>query len=357
MPKSSVRCIDKHLRMGHGRHFPTTASHVQSGSMSGNFLLSAPRKISFEDNRCGSDSNPSICSDDTRIPIKNNKTETIKEHCPAEERRERGGGTNPPTIIRRKRSLLVRPTTSLSLVDLAKSVPQGANVDGDDSYRDEEEEQHIEERKAKRTRSFNVSPRSIFRTESNLSSSSDVDNNHQPSGTSNWGHFVNMVVDDEDDEEEEYHRNFLIIPSSSSCDANASANANANANANTILEHYRKPSFRSSSCTELPCHRVRRGRHSPYAEYKNNRRAREAMKPDLSCIHHGLYHHTDDSSNLNTSYSMHGCQFHSSSTRRTGQNKRGLQEQTTEQLIGAFSELQVRKQHQNACVQQQQNRC
>jgi len=346
MPKLSVRCIDKHLRMGHGCHYPTTASHVQSGSMSGNFLLSAPRKISFEDNRSGSDSNPSICSDDTRIPIKNNKTETIKEHCPAEERRRRrrGGGTNPPTMIRRKRSLLVRPTTSLSLVDLAKSVPN--NVDGDDSYRDEEEEQYIEERKAKRIRSFNVSPRSIVRTESNLSSSSNVDNRHQPSGNSNWGHFVNMVVDDEDDEGEEYHRNFLIIPSSSSCDANA----------NAILEHYRKPSFRSS-CTELPCHSVRRRRHNPYAEYKNYRRAREAMKPDLSFIHHGLYHHTDDSSNLDITSSMHGCQFHSSPTRRTGKNKGGIQEQTTEQLIVAFSELQVRKEHQNACVQQQQNRC
>jgi hypothetical protein len=350
MPKSSVRCIDKHLRMGHGCHYPTAASHVQSGSMPGSFLLSAPRKISFEDNRSGSDSNPSICRDDTRIPIKNNKTETIKEHCPVEERRRRRGeGTNPPTMIRRKRSLLVRPTTSLSLVDLAKSVPQEANVDGDDSYRDEEEEQHIEERKAKRIRSFNVSPRSIVRTESNLSSSSDVDKKHQPSGNSNWGHFVNMVVDDEDDEEEEYHRNFLITPSSSSCDANANANANA------VLEHYRKPFFRSS-CNELSCHRVRR-RHSPYAEYKNYRRAREAMKPDLSFIHHGLYHHTDDSLNLDTTYSMHGCQFHSSPTRRTGKNKGGLQEQTTEQLIGAFSELQLRKQHQNACVQQQQNRC
>jgi hypothetical protein len=348
MPKSSVRCIDKRLRMGHGCHYPTTASHVQSGSMSGSFLLSAPRKISFEDNQSGSDSDPSMCSDDTRIPLKNNKTETIKEHCPAEERRRRGGGTNPPTMIRRKRSLLVRPTTSLSLVDLAKSVPQEANVDGDDSYRDEEEEQHIEERKAKRIRSFNVSPRSIVRTESNLSSSVDVDNKHQPSGDSNWGHFVNMVVDDEDDEddEEEFHRNFLIIPSSSSYDANANAR----------LEHYREPSFRSS-CTELPCHRVRRRRHSPYAEYKNYKRAMEAMKPDLSFIHHGLYHHTDDSSNLDTSYSMHGCHFHSSPTRRTGKNIGGLQEQTTEQLIGAFSELRVRKQHQNACVQQQQNRC
>lgn len=346
MPKSSVRCIDKHLRMmGHGCHYPTTTSHVQSGSMSGCFLLSAPRKISFEDNRSGSDSNHSTCSDDTRIPIKNTKTETTNEHCPAEKRR-RGGGTKPPTMIRRKLSLLVRPTTSLSLVDLAKSVPQEANVDGDDSYRDEEEEQHIEERKAKRIPSFKFFPRSIVSTESNLLSSSDADNNHQPSGNSNWGHFVNMVVDEEDYEEEEYHRNFLIIPSSSSYDANA----------NAILEHYRKPSFRSS-CTELPCHRVRRRRSSPYAEYKNYRRAREAMKPALSFIHRGLHHHTDDSSNLDTTYSIHGYKFHSSPTRRTGKNNGEIQEQTTEQLIGAFSELQVRKQQQKACVQQQQNRC
>ena len=299
MPKSSLRCHHRSMRRDSCSSTCTVPIPVQSSLAAGSFLLSAPpRKVSFEDNR--SDSNPSICSDDA-VPTKNNKKTQITEgrECEGERR---------STPLRRKRSLLARPITSLSLVDLAKSVPQ--DVSSTINEQDLSDEDHIVERKSKRIRSFNLSPLSIVSTPK----LSDVDRQHlylpqtategesKSARTSPWGHFIDMVSDEDD------YGNFQIP---------------AYPNYNAILKPYRRIPPHSSCRT--------RRRPSPYSEYKSYR-TKEA-KPALTFIRL----RTDSRLTPVISTQTKG------NFRLTPICKDGQQE-PTDQLIGAFSELQVRQQ-------------
>jgi len=358
MPKSSFRC--KHTSMRRSSCTGTgTGSGTGSGTIPVSFLISAPpRKVSFEDaNRSNSDSDPSICysSDDT-VPAKNNNNNNNNHNHNHNHKKTTQGVNNegerrnrsPPMIpIRRKRSLLVRPITSLSLVDLAKSVPQPQDdnvsstvmITGQQDLGDESH--HTQDRKSKRIRSLNhLSPRSIVYVSTPKLSSVDMNqqqhldsHSHSPQASTStststtegessksmmrtsplgWGHFIEMVPDEDD-----YEDNFQIHSAYPNYDA--------------IL----KPQSHSS-CNESSLWRTRRRRRpSPYAEYKTSysRTIREAAKPALTFIRL----RTDDSSLTTPVIS------------KTKSN----QEATTEdQLIGVFSELQVRRQ-QKTNVQQQ----
>lgn len=143
------------------------------------FLLSTPpRKVSFEDKQ--SDSNQSI---GTREEVLNEEDEEVALR------------------IRRKRPLLVRPTTSLSLVDLAKSVTV-------DDMRSTNTGQGVlvrnQENRSKRSRGLGLSPRSIV----SASDLSEVDRNRvfppqrlteetSSSRLSPWGHFIDMHPDED----------------------------------------------------------------------------------------------------------------------------------------------------------------
>jgi len=315
MPKSSLRC--NHRSMRRDSCSSTCAVpvpiRVQPSLAGGSFLLSAPpRKVSFEDNRSDSNRSISICSgsDDT-VPTKNNKKTQITEG------REREGERRSPPL-RRKRSLLARPITSLSLVDLAKSVPQ--DVSSMINEQDLSDEDHIVERKSKRIRSFSLSPRSIVSTPK----LSDVDHQHlhlhqhlhspqtstegesKSARTSPWGHFIDMVPDEDDND----YGNFQIP---------------AYPNYDAILKPYRRIPPHSSCRT--------RRRPSPYAEYKSYR-TKEA-KPALTFIR--LRTDSRLTPVISTQTKQKG------NFRLTPICKNGQQE-PTDQLIGVFSELQVGQQ-------------
>lgn len=141
-------------------------------------LFTPPRKVSFEDKQ--SDSNQSI---GTREEVLSDEVEEVSPR------------------IRRKRPLLVRPTTSLSLVDLAKSVT-------DDGTRSTNTGQgvlvHNQGNRSKRTRVFGLSPRSIV-SASDLSeiyldrvfSPQRLTEETSSSRLSPWGHFIDMHPDEE----------------------------------------------------------------------------------------------------------------------------------------------------------------
>lgn len=175
MPKSHVRY--KHV--GIRGSFCPGDGPVQSGLIRRDLLLSIPpRKVSFEDSR--NDSNQSIRSDDT-VPTKNNKKTASTEII-----------ENEKITLRRKRSLLVRPITSLSLVDLAKSV----------AHDDVSSIHQVERRESKRACSLSLSPRSVVDTpelpdenQQHLSSSQQT---CEGPSKSPWGHFIDMTTDEND---------------------------------------------------------------------------------------------------------------------------------------------------------------
>jgi len=266
---------------------------VQSSLTRGNHLLSIPpRKVSFEDSR--NDSNPSICSNNT-VPTKNNKKEQTSEIIQNEQEK------TPP--IRGKRSLLVRPITSLSLVDLAKSAQ-----DGDSSLVcGQGDVDRIEGRKSKRVCSFNLSPRSIVpradisgMNQQNfccLQPSSNGDSS-KSIRASPWGHFIDMAPDEDDYEN-------LTITAYPSYDGTLKSNGKRT----------------SCSSHKKSLHRTRR-RPSPYGEYKSYT-ARE-VDPTLTFVE---------------------CQTHSKlkgNFRLSPRSNVGNYE-SADNLIGVFSGLKVQK--------------
>jgi len=288
MPKSQIRYKHTDTR---GRSCSSNVI-VQSGlTRRSLFLSTPPRKVSFEDSR-NDDSNRSICSDNT-ISTKNKKTN------PASETIESELEERPP--IRRKRSLLVRPITSLSLVDLANSIAHdgvspviSGQIDAD----------RIEGRQSKRICSFNLSPRSVVHTtdvnEQNLFSllsSSEGESNSLR--TSPWGHFIDTAPDED----------------------------NYDSLSTTVYSNYGCTNRRRTSsclCNESLC-RTRR-RPTPYDEYKSYT-AREAQ-PTLSFA--GL--RTDSKSKRNFRLSL---------------RSKYSSHESADQLIRVFSELQVQRVQQN----------
>jgi len=292
MPKSHIRYKHMDIRWSSCSGIVT----VEPGSTRMSPLLSAPpRKVSFEDSRKGSD--PLICSDDT-VPTKNNKKKPAREIVDSEQERRRP--------LRRKRSLLVRPTTSLSLVDLAKSVAHDglSPVISGQSYVNQ-----IEGRNSKRVRSFNLSPRSIIHapdlsnvSQQTLSSlqNESIKSHHGGESksirTSPWGHFIDMAPDDD-------YYDYLPVTAYPDYDR-------------TLRSNRRRASH--CSCKGSLC-RTRR-RPSPYGEYKSDT-TREAQ-PNLSFV--GL--RPDPKSNGNF---------------RLSPRSKVRNRKSADELIGVFSELQV----------------
>ena len=287
MPKSYFRY--KHMDR-RGSSCPGVVAAQSSSAQRGLVVSAPPRKVSFEDSR--NDSNPSICSDDT-VPTKNNKKTPTSEIIESEQERRRP--------IRRKRSVLARPITSLSLVDLAKSVAHDDVVSPTTSGQSDVDK--TEERNSKRVCSFDLSPRSVVYAPALSEGNRQNLSSFQPSSeeesksikTSPWGHFIDMAPDEE---------NCINSPIS----AYPGYDSKVKLNRRGIS---RRP------CKESLC-RTRR-RPSPYGEYKSYT-IREA-KPTLSFV--GL--RTDSKS----------CKF------RLSPRSKDRNHRSADELIVVFSELQV----------------
>jgi hypothetical protein len=143
-------------------------------TFAGSLFFSTPRKVSFEDSR--SDSNSSISSDAT--PNSDADQQQQQQHP-----------------LRRKRSLLVRPIASLSLVDLAKSAAaqeeeQQDETSSSSSSTDEVLDEYYGERKAKRI----CSPRSTIPSDQAIVPPLSPTQHQAP-----WGQFVDMLVPEEEE--------------------------------------------------------------------------------------------------------------------------------------------------------------
>lgn len=287
MPKSNFRY--KHMDRKGGNS--SSADALQSSLTRSDLRLSTPpRKVSFEDNR--NDSYVSIRSDDT-VPTNNNKiTEAGETNENEQERRS----------IRRKRSLLVRPATSLSLVDLAKS---GAQDGTSPVICEQNSGDEIEGRNSKRVRSFNVSPRSVVNASDLTDVNKDVSSSVQLSAegesklirTSPWGHFIDMAPEEDD---------YFDLPRT------------PYPNYNCMMKTTRR-GVGLRSCRDSLC-RSRR-RPSPYGEYKSFEVRVE--HPTLNFV---------------------GLRTDIKSTRKFRLSPRKIDRtyRSADELIGVFSELQVR---------------
>mmetsp|Transcript_9500 Transcript_9500/g.28324 ORF Transcript_9500/g.28324 Transcript_9500/m.28324 type:complete len:292 (-) Transcript_9500:163-1038(-) len=283
MPKSQLRFGRTIAWQG-----PRSDTSRSKGPIHGRFVLSTPRrKVSFEDKR--SDSKSSICSDDTVLT----KNSTGKQIING-----KGSEREKSPVIRRKRSLLVRPITSLSLVDLARSVVEN---DSSSMTSGRDDEDFIEERKSKRTRSFSLSPRSVI-SKPNLSRTckeqylwsprtSTVEES-KSARTSPWGHFIDMVPDEDDNFQRAEYQNI-----------------------DTMFKSYRRVAYRNS-CYGLQS-RVRRRPAQPAALNFVH------LDEDLNVVH--VMSRSRDCSRLQP--------------RRQNSNDK----LAADRLIGVFSELQLRQ--------------
>lgn len=296
MPKLNFRYKHMDRRGGNSSGVAAFQPNVTRSDL---LVSTPPRKVSFEDSR--NDSDLSICSDDT-VPTKNKKTMQAGETTDSEPKRRRPIG--------RKRSLLVRPVTSLSLVDLAKSVAQ----DGVSPVTSERNNgDMIEGRNSKRSRSFNVSPRSVVHASDLSGVNREIFSSLQPSSegesksirASPWGHFIDMAPDEDE--------NF---------DLPRSSYPSYYYNCSMVKKGQRGVAV--NSCKDSLC-RLRR-RPSPYGEYKSY--AIRVDHPTLSFV--GL--RTD---------------MKSKRTFRLSPRKSERTHRSADELIGVFSELQVRHAEQN----------
>lgn len=284
MPKSNFRYKHTDRRGGNCSGVIAFKSSLTDRDL---LLATPPRKVSFEDSR--NDSDLSIYSDAT-VPMKNNKIMRKGETIESEEERRRPIG--------RKRSLLVRPATSLSLVDLAKSVAQDcvSPVVSEQGNGDQ-----IEARNPKRVRSFNLSPCSVVHTSDVSGVNREIFSSMQSSSktirTSPWGHFIDMAP-----EEDKYFDSPRLAYPNYIC---------------TMKSPRRGVSLRS--CKESLC-RTRR-RPSPYGEYKSY--TVRVEQPTLSFV--GLQ--TD---------------IESKQKFRLSPRNNGMTHRSEDELIGVFSELRVR---------------
>jgi hypothetical protein len=246
-------------------------------------LCTPPRKVSFEDKR--NDSDVSISSDDTLSQNKNKIIKAGEENKATVTEQERKS-------IGRKRSLLVRPITSLSLVDLAIEQCEGSSGET------------TEERSPKRIRSFDISPRSVATQASSMSDSSsrDLSCSMQPASPegaltsiriSPWGHFVDTTQDED---------NNIDLPPTPYQIHNFAVNCK-----NSLLSR----SWR---------------RHSPYGEYKSYINRIEEPTLNFAGLQSGHFNES------NRRFRLSPRNNHSTQDRLTD----------GDDLIGVFSELQVR---------------
>jgi len=289
MPKSKNQC--KHIDM-RGNSCCENAV-VRLGFSHRSLLFSSPpRKVSFEDKR--NDSSPSMCNDNiilTNIEQKESEFETF----------ERVIAKSP----RRERSLLVRPITSLSLVDLAKTATHDSGIP---TICEASKSNLIEERKSKRVCSFNLSPHSVVHTtdfsderQQHLFLQPSSEGESKPIRQSPWGHFIDMAPD------EEYHNN--LITTSPYYGSRIKSNQRRS-------EGYscKKALYRSNR------------RLSPYGKYKAYARGGQ---PTLSFF--GFRTDSESPSHF-----------------RLKPRKRNKSHESAEELIGVFSELQVQHAQQSA---------
>lgn len=227
---------------------------VSSPPQSGNLLLSTPRKVSFEESS-RSDSDSSLESELQHI---NSSCDSVANHP-----------------LRRKRSLLARPATSMSLVDLEKQcqIEEMKLPSSSLEAAVSEEEEDDGEPKAKRICSPRPSPRTVKATE-------------DPPKT--WGQFVDMLIPEDEARSSSSHLCYMDQAPSNQC------------------------------CRESSC-RLRRS--SPYGDYKNSSRTRKALAPPSSL-------HLQTSTFTNPSKSN----FRLAPKKAHSQNAQ-------DQLIGAFSGL------------------
>ena len=171
MPKSSMR------RSPH-----KSCLHHAAAAYSGSLLLSTPRKVSFEEASCsGSELDTSEHS-----------------HGSVVAQEQRHSVANPLT---RKRSLLARPKSSMSLVDLANQAMNEDQAAGESSSSFVEEAQDGEP-KAKRM----CSPRTALKV------------TEEPPKPSPWGQFVDMLVpEDEERSSNSPHLCYLDTVCSNMC--------------------------------------------------------------------------------------------------------------------------------------------
>lgn len=249
-----------------------------------------PRKVSFEDRKINSSS--SLCGDATIL--RNNDTKQLGRETIVKIAVQSPG---------RKRPLLVRPTTTLSLVDLVKSATQDSRnlpIEQSESHR-------LEEKKSQNTYSFNLSPHSVVHT-TDLSDESQHNFFLQPDAEgrsklirpSPWGHFIDMAPD------EEAYNDLTKI----------------RLNHDSVMNSNRRR-IESYSCKEAPCRASRR--LSPYGKYKTY-----ARQGQLSLSFNRLR----SASNLKGDFRLR--------PRRKNKNQ-----ESAEELIGVFSELQVQHAQQS----------
>eukprot|EP00536_Pseudo-nitzschia_multiseries_P012223 jgi/Psemu1/308897/fgenesh1_kg.454_\ len=290
MPKSQLRYNRTIAWQG-----PCSDTDRLKSQNHGRLVLSTPRrKVSFEQGR--NDSKSSICSDDT-VLTKNSKGKKIAEEKDSEQKKS--------PFVQRKRSLLARPITSLSLVDLARSVVEDESSSMTSGQDDGD---FIGERKSKRIRSLSLSPRSIM-SKSHLSTAhqhlwsqgTSIIEESRSVRTSPWGHFIDMVPDEDDNFRRAEYPNFDAI----------------------FQSYRRKPHHALQS-------RLRR-RPSPYGEYESFR-TREAQPAALNFVHF------DTDSNV-----VHGKPKSRHCLRLPPKNQSGNDKLATDRLIGVFSELQLRQ--------------
>jgi len=280
MPKSQIRF--KHMDTGGNSCYGNVI--VELGLTRRSLLFSSPpRKVSFEGSR--NDSSPSICSDDNTLT--SNRKKTV----------ERGLGRRAP--IRQKRSLLVRPITSLSLVDLAKTATRDS---ANPTICEQSESDQIEGKKSKRVCSFNLSPRSVVETidvsdESQQNKSLQLSNGvSKPIRPSLWGHFIDMAQDED-------HYDNILIPAYPNYSNRAKS---------------KQRRIKSCSCKEALFRTNRRS--SPYGEYKTYT-TREAH-PTFSFVE--LKSDSKSKGNF-----------------RLTPRKKDKNHKSPDELVGIFSELQV----------------
>ena len=242
-----------------------------------------PRKVSFEDGK--NNSSPSIYSDD--VVLKPNDKKKLRCGTP-----ERVVAQSPG----RKRPLLVRPTTSLSLVDLAKS----ATHDSGNPTIEQSESDRNQQIKSKRSCSVDLSPNSVIHMTDILDESQHdfclqpiAEGGSDSIRPSSWGHFIDMAPYEE-------HYNEL-------------ATKHSNYGSSMVSNRRR---IESHSSKEAPCRANRR--LSPYVKHKTN--AREGLL-SLSLV--GL----KTTSDLKNDFRL--------------RPRKNRNHESAEELIGVFSELQV----------------
>jgi len=278
MPKSiKNRCI---------RHWSPRGPQSSSVGAAGNLLFSTPRKVSFEDSR--SDSDSSISSDDPHT-----SSRSLQQHH------------NEGSAMRRKRSLLVRPITSLSLVDLAKSAAEEEQQSDTAAAAVSTDEEEVGEPKAKRI----CSPRSAATTAimDQVPTSPQAGPRASP-----WGQFVDMLVPEEED---------------SSCN---------NPSLVSPYHCYSELSCNSSSSNTFNACRSRRS--SPYGDYyvhKRNHHNRALTRKSQSPPSYLHLNHATFAENE----AGHESSGTASSFRLTPRKKNPKESSTEQFLIGAFSDL------------------